>query len=213
MVYFDERQIQYFSEIEKVRNERLKIINKEIERISMLSEEERISLGDKMRILLQLKQLYEELDIKVVDKKMVFYKGQAVITIEHFKEIDQKSYDCLQKEKEYTKIVEEEELILTDDLIQELNIYITAREKILQAYIQHSINATLPQICPQSAFLMSSKEYIDVINQLSKLNISIKERKLYLNEIAIIRKKDFKELMKQIAKINQKALKIFNKNQ
>lgn len=211
MAFFDEKIIEMYSNLEEVRNIQLKKYNFELEEICKMSEEERIDKMDKMRILLKLKKLYEELDVRVIQGEMIFYKGKAVVSQKQLEEIKKLSDKCLEEEMNYSKIIEEEKFILTDDIRKQLNDYIECRESILQGYITNSINAAIPGLNPTSAFFMSQKEYIELIFMLSELNIVIQGQEVYVNEKSIQKKGEYFGLAKEISKINQIAIQFFEK--
>lgn len=211
MAIFDEKVIESFSDLEKIRNFQLKHCNLELEKICRMPEEERINEMDKMRILLRLRELYEELDVKVVQGEMIFYKGKAVISEKQLAEINKLEYECLEEEKKYTKIIEEEKFVLTDEIKKQLNDYITIREIMLQDYIAHSINAVIPELAPKSAFLMKNKEYNDLMSLFSELNVVIKGQEVYVNEKVVARKGEYSELIKKINKINKISIQLVEK--
>lgn len=211
MAIFDKEIIENFSALEKVRNMQLERCNIELEKICKMPEEEKINAMDKMRILLRLKELYEELDIKVIEGEVIFYKGNAVITEKELTEIYKLGNKCYEEEKKYTELIGNEEFILNDIIKAELEDYIKIREIMLEGYIKNSINAVFPQLCPQSAFLMNSKEYYDLIQLFSELNISISDKKVYVNEIAVEKKRDYLSLAKKINNINKVALQFIGK--
>lgn len=78
MAIFSSDTIKGFSEVEKIRNMQLKVYNFELEKISKMPEEERINNMEKMRALLKLRELYEKLDIKVVNNEMILFKGNEL---------------------------------------------------------------------------------------------------------------------------------------
>jgi len=211
MAIFDEKVIKFFSELEIVRNIQLERCNVELERICKMPEEERIEQMDKMRILLRLKELYEELDIKVVDGQMIFFKGQAVITEKQLAEINKLQDECLKEEMNYTSLIENEEFVLVDDIRVQLDDYIIIREIMLQSYITNSINASIPQLSPKSTFLMRSKEYNDLIKLFSELKIDIKNEKLYVNEKVVKTKGEYFNLIEKINKINKISIQLMEK--
>lgn len=211
MVIFNEKVIKSFSDVERIRNMRLKKYNLELERICRMPEEERINEMDKMRILLRLKELYEELDIKVVQGKMIFYKGKAVISEKQLEEINKLEHECFEEEKKYRKIIEEEKFVLTDDIKKQLDDYVTIREIMLQSYITHSMNAVIPKLAPKSAFLMKNKEYNDLISLFSELNVVIKGQEVYVNEKVVERKGEYFNLIEKISKINKISVQLVEK--
>lgn len=211
MAIFDEKVIKFFSELEIVRNIQLERCNVELERICKMPEEERIEQMDKMRILLRLKELYEELDIKVVEGEMIFFKGKAVITEKQLEEINKLQDECLKEEMNYTSLIENEEFVLVDDIRVQLDDYITIREIMLQSYITNSINASIPQLSPKSTFLMRSKEYNDLIKLFSELKIDIKNEKLYVNEKVVKTKGEYFNLIEKINKINKISIQLMEK--
>lgn len=182
MAIFDERIIKKFSDLEKIRNMQLKDYNLELERICKMPEEERLDQMDKMRILLKLKKLYEELDVRVVQGGVIFYKGKAVVSEKQLEDIDKLSGECLEEEINYTRIIEEEKFILTDGIRKQLNDYVQMREIMLGGYIKNSINAVIPELNPISTFFMSQKDYTELIGMLSELNVVIKGQEVYVNE-------------------------------
>lgn len=208
MTIFDEEFIKNFSDLEKMRNLQLEHYNLELERICRMPEEERINEMDKMRILLRLKELYEELDIKVVQGEMIFYKGKAVISKKQIEEINKLIDECFEEEEKYRKIIEEEKFILTDDIKEQLDDYVAIREIMLQSYITHSMNAVIPNLDPISTFLMSSKEYVDLIRLFSELNVVIKGQEVYVNEKAIERKAEYFNLAEKMNKINKLSIQL-----
>ncbi len=211
MAIFDKRIIENFSALEKVRNMQLERYNIELEKICKMPEEEKINAMDKMRILLRLRELYEELDVKVIEGKMIFYKGKAVITEKELIEIYKLSDKCYEEEVKYNELIENEDFILTNSIRTELEDYIKIREIMLESYIKNSINAMLPQLCPQSAILMNSKEYYNLIQLFSELNVSISDGKVYVNEVAVEKKRDYTNLVKKINQINKVALQFIGK--
>lgn len=211
MAIFNEKIIKSFSDVEKIRNMQLKKHNLELEEICKMPEEERIEQMDKMRILLRLKKLYEELDVKVVQGEMIFYKGKAVVSEKQLKDISKLSDECFEEEMNYTKMIEEEKFILTDDIRKQLNDYIKIRELMLQSYIKHSMNAVIPELSPKSAFLMSSKEYNELIRLFSELNLVIKDEKVYVNDKAVETKGDYFGLLEKTTRINMLSIQLKEK--
>lgn len=211
MAIFDEKIIKYFSDLEKIRNLQLKYCNLELERICRMPEEERINEMDKMRILLRLRELYEELDVKVVQGEMIFYKGKAVVSQKQLEEIDKLSDECFKEEKNYLEIVKEENFVLTDGIKRQLSDYITIRELILQSYITHSMNAAIPNLDPISTFLMSSKEYVDLIRLFSELKVVIEGQEVYVNGKLIEIKAEYFNFVEKMSKINNISIQLAEK--
>lgn len=211
MAIFDEKVIKKYSNLEKVRNIQLKNCNFELERICKMPEEERIEKMDKMRILLNLKKLYEELDIRVVQGKMIFYKGKAVVSEKQLEDIDKLSDECFEEEMNYTKIIEEEKFILTDDIRKQLNDYVTIREIMLQGYITNSMNAVIPGLNPISTFFMKQKEYAELISMFSELNVVIKGQEVYVNDKIVAKKGEYFNLVEKISKINKITMQLVGK--
>lgn len=207
MGIYNDEVIKSFSEYEKYRNTQLKLYNLELERICKLPEEERIEQMDKMRILLRIRELYEQIDVKVVGK-MIFFKGVAVLSAKQFDEIMELQNECLAEEKKLEKILLEEKFVLTDSWKEQLEQYITMRQIILESYITHSINATLPELNPQSAKLMSNKNYQKVIKLFSELNVVIKNNIVYVNDEALEKNSDGINLVERINEINKLANQI-----
>ena len=154
MAIFSSDTIKGFSEVEKIRNMQLKVYNFELEKISKMPEEERINNMEKMRALLKLRELYEKLDIKVVNNEMILFKGKAVISENELAEICKIEDECFKAEMNYTKMIGEEDFVLTDEIKQTLEKYIEDREEMLEAYITNSINAVVPNLVPNSTKLM-----------------------------------------------------------
>ena len=181
MGIYNDEVIKSFSEYEKYRNTQLKLYNLELERICKLPEDERIEQMDKMRLLLKIRELYEQIDVKVVGE-MIFFKGKAILSAKQFDEIIQLQNECSAEEEKLEKILLEEEFVLTDSWKEQLEQYITMRRIVLESYITHSINGTLPEFNPQSTKLMSNKNYQEVIKLLSELNVVIQDNTVYVNE-------------------------------
>ena len=204
MAIFSSDTIKGFSEVEKIRNMQLKIYSFELEKISKMPEEERIDNMDKMRALLKLRELYEKLDIKVVNNEMILFKGKAVISENELAEICKIEDECFKAEMNYTKMIGEEDFVLTDEIKQTLEKYIEDREEMLEAYITNSINAVVPNLVPNSTKLMREKEYVDLIQYISNVNIRLEGTKVYWNDKLIEKKKEYFAFTEQIAIINKK---------
>lgn len=204
MAIFSSDTIKGFSEVEKIRNMQLKVYNLELEKISKMPEEERIDNMDKMRALLKLRELYEKLDIKVVNNEMILFKGKAVISENELAEICKIEDECFKAEMNYTKLIGEEDFVLTDEIKQTLEKYIEDREKMLEAYITNSINAVVPNAVPNSTKLMREKEYVDLIQYISNVNIRLEGTKVYWNDKLMEKKKEYFAFTEQIAIINKK---------
>lgn len=211
MAIFDKKVIKSFSDLEKVRNMQLNTFNLELERICKMPEEERIEKMDKMRILLRLKKLYEELDVRVVQGEMIFYKGKAVVSEKQLEEIGKKRDECFEEEMMLAEMLVDEKFVLTENIRKQINDYITIREVMLQGYITHSMNAVIPELAPKSAFLMRQKEYSELINMFSELNVAIKSQEVYVNEKAIKRKGEYFNLVERINKINKISMQLMEK--
>lgn len=204
MAIFSSDTIKGFSEVEKIRNMQLKIYSFELEKISKMPEEERIDNMDKMRALLKLRELYEKLDIKVVNNEMILFKGKAVISENELAEICKIEDECFKAEMNYTKMIGEEDFVLTDEIKQTLEKYIEDREEMLEAYITNSINAVVPNLVPNSTKLMREKEYVDLIQYISNVNIRLEGTKVYWNDKLMEKKKEYFAFTEQIAIINKK---------
>ncbi len=204
MAIFSSDTIKGFSEVEKIRNMQLKVYNFELEKISKMPEEERINNMEKMRALLKLRELYEKLDIKVVNNEMILFKGKAVISENELAEICKIEDECFKAEMNYTKMIGEEDFVLTDEIKQTLEKYIEDREEMLEAYITNSINAVVPNLVPNSTKLMREKEYVDLIQYISNVNIRLEGTKVYWNDKLMEKKKEYFAFTEQIAIINKK---------
>ena len=204
MAIFSSDTIKGFSEVEKIRNMQLKVYNFELEKISKMPEEERINNMEKMRALLKLRELYEKLDIKVVNNEMILFKGKAVISENELAEICKIEDECFKAEMNYTKMIGEEDFVLTDEIKQTLEKYIGDREEMLEAYITNSINAVVPNAVPNSTKLMREKEYVDLIQYISNVNIRLEGTKVYWNDKLMEKKKEYFAFTEQIAIINKK---------
>ena len=211
MAIFSSDTIKGFSEVEKIRNMQLKIYNFELEKISKMPEEERIDNMDKMRALLKLRELYEKLDIKVVNNEMILFKGKAVISENELAEIYKIENECFKAEMNYTKLIGEEDFVLTDEIKQTVEKFIEDREEMLEAYITNSINAVVPNAVPNSTKLMREKEYVDLIQYISNVNIRLEGTKVYWNDKLIEKKKEYFAFTEQIAIINKKILHLEEK--
>lgn len=211
MAIFSSDTIKGFSEVEKIRNMQLKIYNFELEKISKMPEEERIDNMDKMRALLKLRELYEKLDIKVVNNEMILFKGKAVISENELAEIYKIENECFKAEMNYTKLIGEEDFVLTDEIKQIVEKFIEDREEMLEAYITHSINAVVPNAVPNSTKLMREKEYVDLIQYISNVNIRLEGTKVYWNDKLIEKKKEYFAFKEQIVIINKKILHLEEK--
>lgn len=208
MGIYNDEVLKSFSDYEKYRNTQLKLYNLELERICKLPEEERIEQMEKIRLLLILKEKYEQLDVKVVDGQMIFFKGKAVLSAKQFDEIIELQNECLAQEEKLEKILLEEKFVLTDSWKEQLEQYITMRQIILESYITHSINGILPELYPQSAKLMSNKNYQEVIKLLSELNVVIQDNTVYVNEKKVEKNSECIELIERINKINKLLIKV-----
>ena len=204
MAIFSSDTIKGFSEVEKIRNMQLKVYNFELEKISKMPEEERINNMEKMRALLKLRELYEKLDIKVVNNEMILFKGKAVISENELAEICKIEEECFKAEMNYTKMIGEEDFVLTDEIKQTLEKYIEDREEMLEAYITNSINAVVPNLVPNSTKLMNENEYVDLIQYISNVNIRLEGTKVYWNDKLMEKKKEYFAFTEQIAIINKK---------
>lgn len=204
MAIFSSDTIKGFSKVEKIRNMQLKVYNFELEKISKMPEEERINNMDKMRALLKLRELYEKLDIKVVNNEMILFKGKAVISENELVEICKIENECFKAEMNYTKLIGEEDFVLTDEIKQTVEKYIEDREEMLKAYITNSINAVVPNLEPNSTKLMREKEYVDLIQYISNVNIRLEGTKVYWNDKLIEKKKEYFAFKEQIVIINKK---------
>ena len=204
MAIFSSDTIKGFSEVEKIRNMQLKVYNFELEKISKMPEEERINNMEKMRALLKLRELYEKLDIKVVNNEMILFKGKAVISENELAEICKIEDECFKAEMNYTKMIGEEDFVLTDEIKQTLEKYIEDREEMLEAYITNSINAVVPNLVPNSTKLMREKEYVDLIQYISNVNIRLEGTNVYWNDKLMEKKKEYFAFTEQIAIINKK---------
>ena len=211
MAIFSSDTIKGFSEVEKIRNMQLKIYNFELEKISKMPEEERIDNMDKMRALLKLRELYEKLDIKVVNNEMILFKGKAVISENELAEIYKIENECFKAEMNYTKLIGEEDFVLTDEIKQIVEKFIEDREEMHEAYITNSINAVVPNAVPNSTKLMREKEYVDLIQYISNVNIRLEGTKVYWNDKLIEKKKEYFAFTEQIAIINKKILHLEEK--
>lgn len=211
MAIFSSDTIKGFSEVEKIRNMQLKIYNFELEKISKMPEEERIDNMDKMRALLKLRELYEKLDIKVVNNEMILFKGKAVISENELAEICKIENECFKAEMNYTKLIGEEDFVLTDEIKQIVEKFIEDREEMLEAYITNSINAVVPNAVPNSTKLMREKEYVDLIQYISNVNIRLEGTKVYWNDKLIEKKKEYFAFKEQIVIINKKILHLEEK--
>ncbi len=211
MAIFSSDTIKGFSEVEKIRNMQLKIYNFELEKISKMPEEERIDNMDKMRALLKLRELYEKLDIKVVNNEMILFKGKAVISENELAEIYKIENECFKAEMNYTKLIGEEDFVLTDEIKQTVEKFIEDREEMLEAYITNSINAVVPNAVPNSTKLMREKEYVDLIQYISNVNIRLEGTKVYWNDKLIEKKKEYFAFKEQIVIINKKILHLEEK--
>ena len=204
MAIFSSDTIKGFSEVEKIRNMQLKVYNFELEKISKMPEEERINNMEKMRALLKLRELYEKLDIKVVNNEMILFKGKAVISENELAEICKIEDECFKAEMNYTKMIGEEDFVLTDEIKQTLEKYIEDREEMLEAYITNLINAVVPNLVPNSTKLMNENEYVDLIQYISNVNIRLEGTKVYWNDKLMEKKKEYFAFTEQIAIINKK---------
>ena len=204
MAIFSSDTIKGFSEVEKIRNMQLKVYNFELEKISKMPEEERINNMEKMRALLKLRELYEKLDIKVVNNEMILFKGKAVISENELAEICKIEEECFKAEMNYTKMIGEEDFVLTDEIKQTLEKYIEDREEMLEAYITNSINAVVPNLVPNSTKLMNENEYVDLIQYISNVNIRLEGTKVYWNDKLMEKKKEYFAFTEQISLINKK---------
>lgn len=211
MAIFSSDTIKGFSEVEKIRNMQLKIYNFELEKISKMPEEERIDNMDKMRALLKLRELYEKLDIKVVNNEMILFKGKAVISEKELAEICKIENECFKAEMNYTKLIGEEDFVLTDEIKQIVEKFIEDREEMLEAYITNSINAVVPNAVPNSTKLMRENEYVDLIQYISNVNIRLEGTKVYWNDKLIEKKKEYFAFKEQIVIINKKILHLEEK--
>lgn len=211
MAIFSSDTIKGFSEVEKIRNMQLKIYNFELEKISKMPEEERIDNMDKMRALLKLRELYEKLDIKVVNNEMILFKGKTVISENELAEIYKIENECFKAEMNYTKLIGEEDFVLTDEIKQTVEKFIEDREEMLEAYITNSINAVVPNAVPNSTKLMREKEYVDLIQYISNVNIRLEGTKVYWNDKLIEKKKEYFAFKEQIVIINKKILHLEEK--
>lgn len=211
MAIFSSDTIKGFSEVEKIRNMQLKIYNFELENISKMPEEERIDNMDKMRALLKLRELYEKLDIKVVNNEMILFKGKAVISEKELAEIYKIENECFKAEMNYTKLIGEEDFVLTDEIKQIVEKFIEDREEMLEAYITNSINAVVPNAVTNSTKLMREKEYVDLIQYISNVNIRLEGTKVYWNDKLIEKKKEYFAFKEQIVIINKKILHLEEK--
>lgn len=211
MAIFSSDTIKGFSEVEKIRNMQLKIYNFELEKISKMPEEERIDNMDKMRALLKLRELYEKLDIKVVNNEMILFKGKAVISENELAEICKIENECFKAEMNYTKLIGEEDFVLTDEIKQTVEKFIEDREEMLEAYITNSINAVVPNAVPNSTKLMRENEYVDLIQYISNVNIRLEGTKVYWNDKLIEKKKEYFAFKEQIVIINKKILHLEEK--
>lgn len=211
MAIFSSDTIKGFSEVEKIRNMQLKVYNFELEKISKMPEEERIDNMDKMRALLKLRELYEKLDIKVVNNEMILFKGKAVISENELAEIYKIENECFKAEMNYTKLIGEEDFVLTDEIKQIVEKFIEDREEMLEAYITNSINAVVPNAVPNSTKLMREKEYVDLIQYISNVNIRLEGTKVYWNDKLIEKKKEYFAFKEQIVIINKKILHLEEK--
>lgn len=211
MAIFSSDTIKGFSEVEKIRNMQLKIYNFELEKISKMPEEERIDNMDKMRALLKLRELYEKLDIKVVNNEMILFKGKAVISENELAEIRKIENECFKAEMNYTKLIGEEDFVLTDEIKQTVEKFIEDREEMLEAYITNSINAVVPNAVPNSTKLMRENEYVDLIQYISNVNIRLEGTKVYWNDKLIEKKKEYFAFKEQIVIINKKILHLEEK--
>lgn len=104
----------------------------------------------------------------------------------------------------YTKMIGEEDFVLTDEIKQTLEKYIEDREEMLEAYITNSINAVVPNLVPNSTKLMREKEYVDLIQYISNVNIRLEGTKVYWNDKLMEKKKEYFAFTEQIAIINKK---------
>ena len=204
MAIFSSDTIKGLSEVEKIRNMQLKVYNFELEKISKMPEEERINNMEKMRALLKLRELYEKLDIKVVNNEMILFKGKAVISENELAEICKIENECFEAEMNYTKMIGEEDFVLTDEIKQTLEKYIEDREEMLEAYITNSINSVVPNLVPNSTKLMNENEYVDLIQYISNVNIRLEGTKVYWNDKLMEKKKEYFAFNEQIAIINKK---------
>lgn len=211
MAIFNEKVIENLLNLQKIRNMQLRRYDAELERICRMPEEERIEQLDKMRVLLRLKELYERLDIKIIEGETIFFNGQIVLSDKQLIEINNLADECFKEEKVYTKLIENEKFILTNDIKVQLEEYIEIREYMLEDYIKHCINATIPQLYPQSVVLMASEEYIDLIKRFSKLKITIENEKVYKGEKLIAKKVDYFNLLRQTNQINKIATSLLEK--
>lgn len=211
MAFFSKEVIENFSELEKIRNIQLEKYNLELERICKMPEDERINQMDKMRILLRLRELYEELDIKVVEGNMIFFKGKAVVSTGQLDEIMKLQDKCFVEEENYYQLIQNDEFVLSDNTRLQLNDYITIREIMLQGYITNSINSSVPNLSPRSTFFMNSEEYINLIKLFSELKIAIKDNKVYVNEKAIKTNAEYINLIEKISKINKISIDLMKK--
>lgn len=208
MGIYSEEVLKSFSDYEKYRNTQLKLYNLELERICKLPEEERIEQMEKIRLLLILKEKYEQLDVKVVDGQMIFFKGKAVLSAKQFDEIIELQNECLAQEEKLEKILLEEKFVLTDSWKEQLEQYITMRQIILESYITHSINGILPELNPESTRLMSNKNYQEVIKLLSELNVVVQDNTVYVNEKKVEKNSDCIDLIERINKINKLSIQV-----
>lgn len=211
MAIFSSDIINFFSKSEEIRNAQLKVCNFGLTQFSKLPEEERIDKMDEMRALLKIREAYEKFDIKVVNNEMIFFKGKAVLTENELAEIIKIQDECLEAENNYMRLIGEADFVLREDMKKTIEGYIEDREKILKAYITNSINAVVPNLVPNSTKLMKEKEYVDLIQQLSNMNIRLEGEKAYWNDKLMKKMKEYYAFLEQLETINEKIKKLEEK--
>lgn len=203
MQIFNNNVIDYFSQLEKIRNNLIKYFDTELENLMKLPEEERIDHMNKMRKLLRLRELYQNLDIKVVKNEMIFFNGKAVITNSQLEEINKKHLECVKALEEYKELIEFEEFVLTDKEFEKIKQYISDRESSLQIYV--SIQVMSGQLKEKEYLQINELE--EAVQMLSETYVTIENGKVYLNGNLLKTNKDFFSLWERIQKINEKTEK------
>lgn len=204
MQIFNNDVIKSYSELEKVRNILLSNFDKELESLLRLPEEERIDNMNKMRKLLRLRELYQNLDVKVVKNEMIFFNGKAVITNRQLEEINKMHLECSKELEEYKELIDSEEFVLTEKEYERIKQYISDREQSLQMYV------TIQSMSSRSQENKRLKvtELDEAVRLLSETYVTIESGKVYLNGNRIKTNKEFFSFWERIQKINEKIEKV-----
>lgn len=203
MQIFNNNVIDYFSQLEKIRNNLIKYFDTELENLMKLPEEERIDNMNKIRKLLRLRELYKNLDVKLVKDEMIFFNGKAVITNSQLEEINKMHLECVKELEEYKELIDFEEFVLTSKEYEKIKQYISDREQLLQMYVATQIMMSRLKENKR----LKNDELDEASKLLSETYVTIENGKVYLNGNLIKTNKDFFSLLERIAKINEKTEK------